>query len=155
MSGVRSLLQRLNSPHSTGKSTVTQRLREEHKLRVIDLDSVARQVVEPNTPALRSIADRYGDRVLKWDEPSNQHTLNRPALARILFDDKAEKKWIESVLHPEILKRTAWEVGVRCETSALLTAQLIRCSRLMRVCRVSSCSMCPSSLKPICIVTWG
>ncbi|TIA87471.1 hypothetical protein E3P97_03932 [Wallemia ichthyophaga] len=95
---------------ATGKSTVTQRLREEHKLRVIDLDSVARQVVEPNTPALRSIADRYGDRVLKWDEPSNQHTLNRPALARILFDDKAEKKWIESVLHPEILKRTAWEV---------------------------------------------
>lgn len=77
---------------------------------MIDLDTVARQVVEPHMPALKKIVERYGDKVLKWDDKAQQHILDRPSLGRILFDDKSEKKWIESVLHPEILKRTAWEV---------------------------------------------
>ncbi|TIA90656.1 hypothetical protein E3P99_01460 [Wallemia hederae] len=95
---------------STGKSTVTQRLREEHKIKVVDLDAVARQVVEPHTPALRQIVDRYGKEVLRWDDKTQQEVLDRPSLGKILFNDKAEKKWIEGVLHPAILKRTAWEV---------------------------------------------
>ncbi|TIC53806.1 CoaE-domain-containing protein [Wallemia mellicola] len=97
--------------HSTGKSTVSQRLQNEHKIKVIDMDLVARQVVEPGTPALHKIVERYGERVLKWDPHTKKNVLDRPALGRILFADKSEKKWIEGVLHPVILKKTAWEVS--------------------------------------------
>lgn len=75
------------------------------------MDIIARQVVEPNSYALRQIEKRYGrNNVLKFDRNKNDYVLNRPALGKILFNDKKEKKWIESLLHPIILRRTAWEV---------------------------------------------
>ena len=79
-----------------GKSAVG-RLLEELGLKRLDTDLVARQVVEPGTPGLRAIVDRFGPEVL-----NPRKELDRQALAKIVFDDEQQRKALERILHPLI-----------------------------------------------------
>lgn len=64
---------------------------------IVDADLAARVVVEPGTPALQEIAEHFGASILQPDG-----TLDRAALRRIVFQDAAEKQWLEQLLHPRI-----------------------------------------------------
>lgn len=70
-------------------------------IEVVDADVVARQVVEPGTPALHKIATHFGDSILRADG-----TLDRAALRQIVFSDVNEKVWLEKLLHPLIAAET-------------------------------------------------
>lgn len=63
----------------------------------IDADDVARQVVEPGTRALELIAEHFGHDILM-----SGGALNRAALRKRVFDDAAERKWLEELIHPII-----------------------------------------------------
>jgi dephospho-CoA kinase len=82
-----------------GKSTVAA-LRVERGVSVVDTDDLARQLVEPGEPALREIATAFGPRVLL---PHGE--LDRPALAKVVFDDAAARRQLETILHPRIQQR--------------------------------------------------
>ena len=84
----------------TGKSTVAELFRE-IGVSVIDADVVARQVVEPGKPALERIVEHFGAEVIQ-----NGH-LDRAVLKRRVFSRPAERKWLEQLLHPEILAEIA------------------------------------------------
>ncbi|MBA4501310.1 dephospho-CoA kinase [Marinobacterium marinum] len=64
---------------------------------LIDADRVARQVVEPGSPALVQIAAHFGQDVIRPDG-----TLDRARLRRIVFDKERERNWLEALLHPLI-----------------------------------------------------
>ncbi len=66
----------------------------------IDADHVAREVVMPGEPALAAIVERYGDAILQQDG-----TLDRRALRTRIFDDAAERRWLEGETHPRIRQR--------------------------------------------------
>ena len=80
----------------SGKSTVA-RLLEAKGAWIVDADLVARQVVEPGTPALAALVERFGDAILAPDG-----TLDRPALGKVAFADKASRKDLEGITHPAI-----------------------------------------------------
>lgn len=80
----------------SGKSTVSALLAERGAT-IIDYDQLARDVVEPGTPALRAIAERFGDGVIAADG-----TLDRPALGSIVFADDAARVVLEAITHPAI-----------------------------------------------------
>lgn len=80
---------------ATGKTTVSRYLADHHGLSVLDADVYARQVVAVGSPILVAIAQRYGPHLLKAD-----HSLDRPALGRIIFNDADEKRWVEAQIHP-------------------------------------------------------
>jgi len=63
----------------------------------VDADDVAREVVEPGTPALEKIAEHFGQEILLPDG-----SLDRAALRRIVFDAPEERAWLEELLHPVI-----------------------------------------------------
>ncbi len=79
-----------------GKSTVSNMLRSRGAV-IVDADLVARQVVEPGTPALAAIAERFGQQVLQADG-----SLNRAGLAGIVFHDKEALAALNSITHPAI-----------------------------------------------------
>jgi dephospho-CoA kinase len=85
----------------SGKSTVAAMLAE-HGAVVIDSDLVAREVVEPGTPGLAAVVERFGSAVLAADG-----TLDRPALASIVFGDDAARAELNAIVHPLIGERTA------------------------------------------------
>jgi len=66
----------------------------------VDADDVAREVVMPGEPALAAISERFGDAVLHADG-----TLNRAAMRSIVFEEPAERQWLESVTHPRVRER--------------------------------------------------
>jgi dephospho-CoA kinase len=81
---------------ASGKSAVADRLAS-HGATIIDADRVAREVVEPGQPALAEVLARFGADLLGADG-----RLDRAALRRKVFDDPAERRALEAILHPRI-----------------------------------------------------
>ncbi len=100
MSG-RVLLVGLTGGIASGKSTVAQRL-VEHGALLIDADLLAREVVEPGTPGLAAVVDRFGGGVLAADG-----SLDRPALGRVVFADPVARRDLEQIIHPAVRARAA------------------------------------------------
>ncbi|MDM8549401.1 dephospho-CoA kinase [Desulfobacterales bacterium HSG2] len=81
---------------ASGKTTVAKML-EELGAPAIDFDLLARQVVEPGTPALKKIVDYFGDQAIHEDG-----TLDRKRVSKIVFRDPDKRKVLESFTHPAI-----------------------------------------------------
>jgi dephospho-CoA kinase len=67
---------------------------------VIDTDVLAREVVEPGSPALQLIREVFGESVI-----SDDGRLDRSALRRIVFTDQGAREQLEAILHPAIRAR--------------------------------------------------
>jgi dephospho-CoA kinase len=80
----------------SGKSTVAERLARRGAV-LVDADAIAREVVEPGTPALAALAERFGDGILAGDG-----ILDRGALARVAFADDESRAALEGITHPAI-----------------------------------------------------
>ena len=80
----------------SGKSTVA-RLFGNLGVHWVDADDVAREVVEPGTPALAEIAKHFGEQILTPDG-----VLDRAQLRAIVFQETEERAWLEALLHPII-----------------------------------------------------
>lgn len=89
----------------SGKTCVCKRF-EELGLKVVSSDVLARDVVVPGSAAYGEIVRYFGERVLKKDG-----NLNRRLLRRIIVQDAAARKSLESFIHPEIIKRIGFEVA--------------------------------------------
>ena len=84
---------------SSGKSQVSSLL-EDHGCFIIDLDVIAREVVEPGTTGLNELIENFGNSILSKDG-----TLNRKYLRDELFKKGRNRALIEQVLHPKILQK--------------------------------------------------
>lgn len=83
-----------------GGKTEVSRLLGELGATIIDSDVLAREVVEPGTPALAAIAANWGNSVLAPDG-----SLDREALRSTVFQDPDELQELNEIVHPEIEKR--------------------------------------------------
>ena len=82
----------------SGKSTVSRMFRE-LGAHVLDADVIAREVVEPGTPGLAAVAERFPGVV----GPDGR--LDRAALGARVFGDAAERAALNALLHPLIGQR--------------------------------------------------
>ncbi len=80
----------------SGKSTVAELLAGRGAV-IVDADAIAREVVEPGTPALAALVDRFGAGILAPDA-----TLDRGALAAVAFADDESRAALEAITHPAI-----------------------------------------------------
>lgn len=80
----------------SGKSTVSALLAQYGAV-VIDYDQLARDAVEPGSPALEEIVDRFGPDVVAADG-----SLNRPALGSVVFADPVALADLNAITHPSI-----------------------------------------------------
>ena len=93
---LRSTLIGVTGPIGCGKSTITGWLAEGGAV-VIDADVVAREVVEPGSPTLARVADRFGRELVDADG-----ALDRAALGRIVFADPEALADLEAIVHPAV-----------------------------------------------------
>lgn len=71
---------------------------------VLDADRVSREVVEPGSPGLAAVLERFGDHLR---QPDGQ--LDRRALRQTVFADEVARRDLEHLLHPLIGERLqAW-----------------------------------------------
>ncbi len=64
---------------------------------VIDADVLARKVVEPGSPGLAEVVERFGGGVLLPDG-----TLDRQRLADIIFRDGEDRAALNAIIHPRV-----------------------------------------------------
>lgn len=83
---------------ASGKSTISRRLKQ-HGAMVLDADELARLVVSPGWPALEEITRVFGREVIAHDG-----TLDRAALASIVFADADRLASLNAIVHPAIRK---------------------------------------------------
>jgi len=67
---------------------------------VIDADLLAREAVAPGTRGLEAIGERYGRHLIGADG-----SLDRAALARVVFSDARARADLEAIVHPEVYRR--------------------------------------------------
>lgn len=80
----------------SGKSEVSRRFAALGAV-IVDSDLIAREVVEPGTPGLAAVAAEFGDGVLAADG-----SLDREALAAVVFGDEDARQRLSAILHPLI-----------------------------------------------------
>lgn len=85
---------------ASGKSTVSGFLAEAGA-RIIDADSIAREVVEPGTPAHDELSAFFGRGILLADGE-----IDRKRLGDIIFNDSAKKAHLNGIIHPRVYRRT-------------------------------------------------
>jgi dephospho-CoA kinase len=94
---------------ASGKSVVATRLAERGAAH-IDADKLAREAVEPGTPALSAIEERFGSGIIAPDG-----SLDRAALGAMVFSDADALLDLNAITHPAInalgLQRIA-EAGI-------------------------------------------
>lgn len=112
----------------SGKTAVSRRF-EALGITVVDADVVAREVVEPGTPALAQIRAHFGAEVLL---PDGQ--LDRAALRRIVFSDPEAKRWLEALLHPLIGSETLRQLDSAPGPYVLLASPLLVESGQTSIC---------------------
>jgi dephospho-CoA kinase len=85
---------------ASGKSMVAAGLAARGAI-IIDADVLAREVVEPGTPAFAAIIDRFGEQLVA------DGRLDRARLAQIVFADALARRDLERIVHPAVRARAA------------------------------------------------
>ncbi len=86
---------------ASGKTAVARMLAERGAI-IVDSDLLSRQVVEPGTPGLAAIVDRFGRSVVAADG-----SLDRQVLGEIIFADGRARADLNDIVHPEVRRRRA------------------------------------------------
>jgi dephospho-CoA kinase len=86
---------------ASGKSEVS-RILLELGFAVLDADSIAHQLMQPDLPAYEEIVQHFGASVLDPDQ-----RIDRRKLGSIVFSDHRQLDRLNAILHPRVRKRLA------------------------------------------------
>lgn len=103
----------------SGKTAVSDRFAK-LGIAVIDADVAARVVVEPGRPALAKIAEHFGQETV-----ATNGELNRAKLRALVFQNEAERKWLEALLHPLIGEEILIQIEAAASPYAMLVSPLL------------------------------
>tara|TARA_B110000444_G_C18817410_1_gene585863 strand:- start:542 stop:1156 length:615 start_codon:yes stop_codon:yes gene_type:complete len=103
----------------SGKSAAARIFRE-LGVDVIDVDALAREVVEPGQPALSDITAHFGSELL-----TAEGRLDRAALRSIVFSNPEHKFWLENLLHPLIAELIQRRLDATKSPYAILESPLL------------------------------
>lgn len=84
----------------SGKSTVSD-LFSNLGVPIIDTDLISHRLLEPDQSGYEKVIAHFGDKLLGKDQQ-----IDRRQLRRVVFNDEAEKLWLEATLHPIIYQQT-------------------------------------------------
>ena len=92
-----------------GKSEAAQVFAQEG-FSVCDTDVLARDVLEPNGACIQKIVDRFGSDVL-----DDRGGLDRKKMADRVFGSDVDRKALNAIMHPPIMKKVALWLGEQKE----------------------------------------
>ena len=100
---------------ASGKSSVGHWLAQQG-LPVLDADQFAREALAPGRPATTSVMQRYGAGV----QAEGGAAVDRAALGRIVFQDPAERRWLEQLVHPIVRERFDQALSLHAKAPAVV-----------------------------------
>jgi len=89
---------------ASGKTTIGDFLFQAKQWPILDADSYAHEALSAKSQIAKKVVLRYGNQIIQ-NSNKNDQIINRKALAKIVFLDDVEKKWLEGIIHPFVNKR--------------------------------------------------
>tara|TARA_X000001036_G_scaffold80762_1_gene72561 strand:+ start:38428 stop:39075 length:648 start_codon:yes stop_codon:yes gene_type:complete len=102
----------------SGKSTVSDRFVERGAI-LIDADQIVRELQQPGASVHSEMVKRFGDGILNSDE-----TLNRQAVAEIVFSDKEYLRELNEIVHPPVNREIRHRIREEADTDNLLVLDI-------------------------------
>ncbi|MGH1505288.1 MAG: dephospho-CoA kinase [Acidimicrobiales bacterium] len=93
----------------SGKSTVSADLAARGAV-IIDADAIVKELQQPGQPVFASMVERWGQTIVAPDG-----TLDRAAVAAIVFSDADELAAIEAIVHPAVQVETARRIAAAAD----------------------------------------
>ncbi|MCH7506453.1 MAG: dephospho-CoA kinase [Proteobacteria bacterium] len=116
---------------AAGKTAVSD-LFAQRGVPVIDTDQIAHEIVEPGQPALKQIAEAFGQEFLGADG-----RLDRKKMRNAIFSSPQQKTRLEGILHPAIVAEADHRIAqIDAPWCILVVPLLTETSLLPRIDRV-------------------
>ena len=102
----------------SGKSTVAAKLvgRGAH---LVDADEIVRDLQRPGEPVFAAMVARFGDGIVASDG-----TLDRPAVASIVFNDREALEALNAIVHPAVRAEIARQALVYDDTDDVVVLDI-------------------------------
>lgn len=101
-----------------GKSTVLKYF-SRLNWKTLDADTICHTLYEKKTEMFSAIHKRWGKRIIRKDG-----TVNRKKVSEIVFNDKDELIWLNSLLHPKVLE-TAKKAALESKEDVIFDVPLL------------------------------
>lgn len=133
---------------AAGKSTVSDKLRKEYGLTIVDADLIAKEVQQPGKSAYKKIVKYFGPQIDNLLLEDGQ--LNRPALGRHVFGNGPELQKLNSFVHPavryEIFKQIIIAY-IKLKRLVILDVPLLFEAKLDKICGATIAVVCDEKLQ--------
>ena len=97
-----------------GKSTVSALLAERGAV-IVDADLIARELQSPGSPVLDQMAEHFGSHIITDDG-----SLDRAAVAKIVFNDETALKDLNGIVHPAMQSEIQRQIDEQRDTDRLV-----------------------------------
>ncbi len=94
---------------ASGKTMIGDFLFQAKQWPILDADLYAHEALRSESQIVKKVLLRYGSKIIE-NSSKNDQIINRKALAKIVFKNDIEKKWLEAAIHPFVNKRIAEEL---------------------------------------------
>ena len=94
---------------ASGKTIIGDFLFQAKQWPILDADLYAHEALRPESPISKRVLLRYGNKIIQ-SSLKNDPIINRKELAKIIFKNDVEKKWLEEIIHPFVNKRIEEEL---------------------------------------------
>ncbi len=138
---------------ASGKTIIGNFLFQAKQWPILDADLYAHEALRAKSQISKKVLLRYGKQIIQ-NSIKNDQTIDRKALAKIVFESDVEKKWLEKIIHPFVNKRIEEELEkLKSKSVIILIIPLlfeknytslcseicyIHCSRSMQLKRLQS-----------------
>jgi len=89
---------------ASGKTIIGNFLFQAKQWPILDADLYAHEALSAQSPLSKKVLLRYGSQIAQKTNKDAQ-IINRKELAKIVFQNSVEKKWLEEIIHPFVNKR--------------------------------------------------
>ena len=89
---------------ASGKTIIGDFLFQAKQWPILDADLYAHEALRAESQISEKVLLRYGNKIIQ-NSSENDQIINRKALAKIIFQNDIEKKWLEGLIHPFVNKR--------------------------------------------------
>ena len=94
---------------ASGKTIIGDFLFQAKQWPILDADLYAHEALRAESQISKKVVLRYGNKIIQTSNKNDQ-IINRKALAKIVFQNEIEKKWLEGIIHPFVNKRIEEEL---------------------------------------------
>ena len=132
---------------ASGKTIIGDFLFQAKQWPILDADLYAHEALSAESQIAKKACLRYGSKIIK-NSSKNDQIINRKALAKIVFQNEIEKKWLEGVIHPFVNKRIEEELEkLRSNSIVILIIPLLFEKNYTGLCSEICYIDCPRNMQ--------